>query len=230
MEVKLIVANGKQAGKVIPVAVHKFLIGRGEGCHLRPQCSEVSRTHCAILIEEGVAIIEDCGSTNGTFLNDHRLSERRELKDGDRIRVGMLALEVRLSVGIGSEKKPKVHTIQEAAARTVASPPAVGDELDISGWLGDESTLELAPTRKQPATAGDTISGKAGDTMAGKSMEDTGTMPAPNVEKKSEAKKEKNAPAKSAGKLRHPPLKPTAGDSGAAADNALRHFFHRRKP
>ena len=53
MEVKLIVANGKQAGKEIPVAGHTFLIGRGEGCQLRPQCSEVSRKHCAILIEEG---------------------------------------------------------------------------------------------------------------------------------------------------------------------------------
>ena len=183
-----------------------------------------------ILIEEGVAIIEDCGSTNGTFLNDHRLSGRRELKDGDRIRVGLLALEVRLSVGIGSEKKPKVHTVQEAAARTVASPPAVGDDLDISGWLGDESTLELAPTRKQPATAGDTISGKGGDTIAGKSLEDTGTMPAPHIEKKTEAEKKKNTPAKGVGKFRHPSAKPTAGDSGAAADDALRHFFHRRKP
>lgn len=230
MKIKLIVASGKQAGKEIPVAGHKFLIGRGERCQLRPQCSEVSRKHCVILIEEGAATIEDCGSTNGTFLNDQRITGRQELKDGDRIRVGMLGLEVRLSVGIGSEKKPKVHSVQEAAARTIASVPAGGDDLDISGWLGEESTLELTPTRKQPATAGDTIAGKGGDTIAGKSLDDTGTMPAPHVEKKSEAEKKKERPAKAAGKLRHPPAKPTAGDSGAAADDALRHFFQRRKP
>ena len=66
-------------------------------------------------------MIEDCGSTNGTFVNDQRISERQELKDGDRIRVGLLGLKVQMSVGIASEKKPKVHTIQEAAARTVAA-------------------------------------------------------------------------------------------------------------
>ena len=105
MKIKLIVASGKQAGKEIPVAGHKFLIGRGERCQLRPQCSEVSRKHCVILIEEGAATIEDCGSTNGTFLNDQRITGRQELKDGDRIRVGMLGLEVRLSVGMGSEEE-----------------------------------------------------------------------------------------------------------------------------
>ena len=165
-----------------------------------PSSSEVSRKHCAILVEEGAAAIEDCGSTNGTFLNDQRISGRQELKDGDRIRVGMLGLEVRLSVGIGSEKKPKVHSVQEAAARTVASVPVGGDDLDISGWLGDESTLDLAPTRKQPATAGDTIAGKSGDTITGKSLTTRG--PCLRRTWKRRRQKRRRTPAKGAGK--HP--------------------------
>jgi predicted component of type VI protein secretion system len=221
MEIKLIVASGKQTGKEIAVAGHKFLIGRSEECQLRPQHTEVSRKHCVILVDEGLATIEDCGSTNGTFVNDQRISGRRELKDGDRIRVGVLGLVVRLTVSVGSEKKPKVHTVQEAAARTVASPTIGGDDLDISSWLGDESTLELAPTRKQPVTAGDTLTGK--------SMDDTGTIPAPHLEKKEEAKK-KESPAKAVVKPHRPAAKPTPGDSGAAADDALRQLFHRRKP
>ncbi len=156
MEVKLVVANGKQTGKEIPIKGPHFLIGRGEGCQLRPQSSEVSRKHCDIVVEKGAAAIEDCGSTNGTFLNDHRITGRQELKDGDRLRVGVLALEVRVIAGAAAEKKPKVRSVQEAAARTVASPPAVGDDLDISGWLGDESnesTVDSLPNAR--ASAGD---------------------------------------------------------------------------
>jgi pSer/pThr/pTyr-binding forkhead associated (FHA) protein len=222
MEIKLIVAGGKQTGKEIPVAGHKFLIGRSEECQLRPQHTEVSRKHCVIVVEEGAATIEDCGSTNGTFVNDQRISGRRELKDGDRIRVGVLGLVVRLTVAAVSEKKPKVHTIQEAAARTLTSPIVRGDDLDISSWLGDESTLELAPTRKQPAATGDTLSGK--------SMDDTGTIPAPHLEKKKEEAKQKEPPSKAVGKPHRLPAKPAPGDSGAAADDALRQLFHRRKP
>lgn len=107
MEVKLVVANGKQTGKEIPIKGPHFLIGRGEGCQLRPQSSEVSRKHCDIVVEKGAAAIEDCGSTNGTFLNDHRITGRQELKDGDRLRVGVLALEVRVIAGAAAEKKPK---------------------------------------------------------------------------------------------------------------------------
>ena len=98
MEVNLIVANGKLMGKKIPVASSKFLIGRGEECNLRPQSSMVSRKHCVILVERDSAAIEDLGSTNGTFVNDERLAERRQLNNGDRIKVGMLELEVQLAV------------------------------------------------------------------------------------------------------------------------------------
>jgi pSer/pThr/pTyr-binding forkhead associated (FHA) protein len=229
MDVKLVVANGKQAGKAIPIAGPKFLIGRGEGCQLRPQSTEVSRKHCAILIEAGSASIEDCGSTNGTFLNDQRITGRQELKSGDRIRVGMLGLDVRLSAAVGGEKKPQVRTVQEAAARTIAAVPAGGNQLDISGWLGNGSTPDMAPANEQPAAVN--------DTLAGKSLIDTATMPAPppkkeaekQAERKEEAKK-KETPAKGVGKLRPPPAQTSARDSGTAADNALRQFFFRKKP
>ena len=121
MEVKLIVANGKQAGKEISVKSAKFLIGRNEDCQLRPQSHLVSRKHCAILIEEDSATIEDLGSTNGTFLNGEKLEGRRKLKSGDRIKVGILEVNVQLDVARAGRQKPKVHNVQEAAVRTAAS-------------------------------------------------------------------------------------------------------------
>ena len=84
MEVKLVVVGGVQAGKEIPVPAPKFLIGRGPECRLRTQSNLVSRKHCAILIEENAAAIEDFGSTNGTHVNGVKIQQRRRLKNGDR--------------------------------------------------------------------------------------------------------------------------------------------------
>jgi pSer/pThr/pTyr-binding forkhead associated (FHA) protein len=220
MEVKLVVANGKQAGKEISVKSPKFLIGRNVDCQLRPQSHLVSRRHCAILTEENSAIVEDLGSTNGTFLNGEKLEGRRELKSGDRIKVGLLEVDVQLAVAVGGKSKSKVQNVQEAAARTAASASAGEDDFDVSRWLGEEDdALNVPPPAKKPAV-GD-------DTTTGTSLVDTTLMPvAPAPQKEEEKKKE--APAKATGKLNRS-AKPTANNSGAAADDALRHFFHRKK-
>ena len=87
MEVKLIVIGGKHPGQVIPVPPPEFLIGRAEECHLRPQSDMVSRRHCAIMQEEGVVVVCDFDSKNGTYVNGQRLTARQELKPGDRLKV-----------------------------------------------------------------------------------------------------------------------------------------------
>lgn len=227
MEVRLVIANGKQAGQEIPVKSPKFLIGRNDDCQLRPQSHLVSRRHCAILVEADTAIIEDLGSTNGTLLNDEKLVGRRDLKTGDRIKVGLLELEVRLSVGVGGKSKPKVESIQEAAARTAAQAAASDDDLDVTSWLADDDAA-VAPKK---ATEKKQV--PFDETVAGTSLMDTATMPAnPLAAKKTEKEKEpepkKEGPAKTVTKF-NKGAKPTANNSGAAADDALRQFFHRKK-
>jgi len=224
MEVILVVANGKQMGKKISVSSSKFLIGRGEECHLRPQSSLVSRKHCIILIEENSAAIEDLGSTNGTFVNNEKLEQRRELKNGDRIKVGILGLEVQLAVS--GKKKADIPSVQEAAARTVAAASVAEEDFDVSRWLGEDDGATTNAPRKA-SSIGD-------DTMAGKSLVDTTTIPIPpphkeDEEEKKKKKKEPQQPAKAVGKLLRP-AKPATDSSGEAADDALRHFFHRKKP
>jgi pSer/pThr/pTyr-binding forkhead associated (FHA) protein len=225
MEVKLVVVSETQTGREIPVAGAKYLIGRGEDCQLRPQSSLVSRKHCAILTEEGVVAIEDFGSTNGTFVNDERITQRRELKNGDRIRVGTLTVELRLHVGVGGPNRPKVADVEQAV-HTVAQGAAANDDIDVSGWLGEEPESPVAPS----AFSSQSTLAIGGDTFAGKSMLDTSALPKRQThpKKKEEAKeKPKESPTKTAGKK---PVKPMTDNSGQAADNALRQFFHRKKP
>lgn len=229
MEVKLVVTNGKQAGTEISVKGNSLLIGRGEECNLRPQSSLVSRKHCQLEIAESAVSIEDFGSTNGTFLNDQRIEGRRELHNGDQVRVGMLTFEVQLSISVGGQKKPVVRSVQEAAARTAGSSPSLTEDMDISGWLDEEGGEVNAPTRRVPVASG--------DTMAGKSLLDTSTLPV--VPKKPEEKEQEHAqehvhedpqhpPKKPVGKMKRS-NKPTAENSGAAAEDALRQFFRRKK-
>lgn len=222
MEVKLVVQSGKLAGTEIPIVGDKFLIGRGENCHLRPQSSMVSRKHSLIQVGEGSATIEDCGSTNGTFLNDKRITQRCELHNGDRLRVGMLGFEVQLIVSVGGKKKPKVLSVQEAVARTAGSSPSLTEDLDISGWLDEDGVSDSTPTRQEPVPSD--------DTMTGKSLTDTSALPASQPKQEEKAKEEKTPPPKkTSGKLKRP-ARPMAENSGAAAADVLRQFFHRKKP
>lgn len=53
----------------------------------------VSSTHLRIYEVEGQAMVEDLGSTNGSFHNGNRLAGARLLHPGDRIQVGYTVLE-----------------------------------------------------------------------------------------------------------------------------------------
>jgi predicted component of type VI protein secretion system len=218
MEVKLVVVGGKLAGREIPIGSHEFLVGRGPECHLRPQSSSVSRKHCAILIDKGVASVVDFGSTNGTFVNDEQVEQRRELRDGDRLRIGILELDVHVAVSVVAKSKPKVHSVQEAAARTVAAAAANEDDM-VSGWLEDDVTDDNAT---QPIKKAASVS----DTAASKSVHDTAAMPAPVTQ--TAPKPKEKTPPKVVGKF-HVPAKPMAENSGAAANDVLKQFFSRKK-
>jgi pSer/pThr/pTyr-binding forkhead associated (FHA) protein len=139
MEVKLIVLGGKREGREIPVPGPEFLIGRADGCHLRAGSDRVSRRHALIRIKAGSVTVEDCGSKNGTLVNDKQTEGEQRLKTGDRLTIGPLEFEVQLAVNVGGKKKPKVKNVQEAVSRTVEA--SVDDDMDISAWLeGDDGT------------------------------------------------------------------------------------------
>lgn len=60
------------------------------------QAYGVSRQHAAILRKVDMFQIVDLGSTNGTYLNGHRLEphQPRILRDGDHVQLGLLAIAV----------------------------------------------------------------------------------------------------------------------------------------
>jgi len=225
MEVKLVIVGGKLAGKEIAVRTRQFLIGRGQECQLRPQSHSISRKHCVIFVDENGAAIEDLKSTNGTFVNGQRIEKRQELKNGDRIKVGLLELEAKLLVSVSGAMKPKVHNVHEAAARVVAAASSPGDDLDISSWLENDDNDPDAETVTWPTKK----PSDADETLVGKALTETTTSHGSPPKKTDDAEKTKGKkPVKPVGRFQNR-AKPAAESSGEAAGDMLKQFFSRKR-
>lgn len=78
----------------------EMLLGREETCDIVIPVRQISRQHLRIVMEGGIAVVEDLKSKNGTWVNGYRLTGARELEDGDEIRI---AKDIRLRfVGSGA--------------------------------------------------------------------------------------------------------------------------------
>lgn len=64
------------------------IVGRQADTDLRLDARDVSRRHARILTEADGFFVEDLGSSNGTYLNNTRLSGKQQLKEQDRIQIG----------------------------------------------------------------------------------------------------------------------------------------------
>src|SRR3954452_10412892 len=63
----LVVLAGVSAGEMFKITMAKTVIGRGPSGALRLTDDGVSREHCQLVLEGERVVLEDLGSTNGTF-------------------------------------------------------------------------------------------------------------------------------------------------------------------
>jgi pSer/pThr/pTyr-binding forkhead associated (FHA) protein len=73
----------------------ELVIGRGDKCHIILDDSYVSQVHARIFPRGGSVVVEDLGSTNGTYLNRKRVSAPSELQRGDKVKIGRTVMELR---------------------------------------------------------------------------------------------------------------------------------------
>jgi len=89
----LTVYEGPDLGRDFPLEEGRTLAGRDLETGIPIRDSAVSRNHLALVVDgSGDCVLEDLGSTNGTFVNGERI-ERRRLRPGDRIQVGSTLLK-----------------------------------------------------------------------------------------------------------------------------------------
>jgi FHA domain len=65
-----------------------IVLGRGDRAEIRLEDPFASSRHARIYEQGNIVVIEDLGSTNGTYLNEEVLETPRPLHPGDRLRIG----------------------------------------------------------------------------------------------------------------------------------------------
>ncbi len=64
------------------------VLGRGDQAEIRLEDPFASSRHARLVRQGGVVVLEDLGSTNGTYLNEELLAGPQPLHAGDRVRIG----------------------------------------------------------------------------------------------------------------------------------------------
>jgi hypothetical protein len=64
------------------------VMGRGDQAEIRLEDPFASSRHAKLTRQGGIVVLEDLGSTNGTYLNEELVSGPQPLHQGDRVRIG----------------------------------------------------------------------------------------------------------------------------------------------
>ena len=92
---QLIVTEGGLKGTRIGLTGAPVLIGRADDSTLVLTDDYASTRHARITLQDGMWIVEDLGSTNGTYLGQRKLDGPVPLEIGVPLRIGKTVLELR---------------------------------------------------------------------------------------------------------------------------------------
>jgi pSer/pThr/pTyr-binding forkhead associated (FHA) protein len=82
-----------ERGRAYPLG-DELTLGRAAGCTVTVDDTYVSQIHARVFAREGQYLVEDLGSTNGTYLNRKKVSGPMVMQRGDRLQVGNTVLEL----------------------------------------------------------------------------------------------------------------------------------------
>ncbi|MGV9980162.1 FHA domain-containing protein [Micromonospora wenchangensis] len=88
----LTVAAGPMRGASFRVRPQPQVIGRAPTADIAVADAHLSRRHAEVRLTDDGVLLADLGSTNGTWLNDRRITDAEPLTDGDVIRLGRTEL------------------------------------------------------------------------------------------------------------------------------------------
>jgi two-component system cell cycle response regulator len=84
----LVVLAGASVGEMYKIEGAKTVIGRGQKAQIRLLDDGISREHAQLVVLKDRVVLQDLGSTNGTYCNGLKVEANKELVDGDKILVG----------------------------------------------------------------------------------------------------------------------------------------------
>jgi pSer/pThr/pTyr-binding forkhead associated (FHA) protein len=109
---------------------------------------EVSRRHARFRQVDSAPAVEDLGSTNGTFLNNRRISGITELSEGDRLRFGNTVWRL----GAGAEPGTTGDRVPTALRQVIPTEAAPGEAVRFSPARAPRPILGGSAARRFEAT------------------------------------------------------------------------------
>jgi pSer/pThr/pTyr-binding forkhead associated (FHA) protein len=92
---QMVVTAGPLAGQTFPLTDAQITIGRADDATLVLTDDYASTRHARIFPQDGQWIVEDLGSTNGTYLDRQKVTQPTPVPVGVPIRIGKTVLELR---------------------------------------------------------------------------------------------------------------------------------------
>lgn len=83
-----------QRGRSYPLG-DELSVGRAAGCQVTIDDTFVSQIHARVFARDGQFLVEDLGSTNGTYLNRKKVSGPMVMQPGDQLQVGNTVMVLR---------------------------------------------------------------------------------------------------------------------------------------
>ena len=105
-----VVVYGANLGKAYYLQQPEQIVGRSLTCDIQLDEDSVSRAHARIAVEHQVTTVCDLDSTNGVFVNGHRV-QRATLKDGDRLHLGETVLKYLSSTNTESKFHEDIYRL-----------------------------------------------------------------------------------------------------------------------
>src|SRR3954468_17000156 len=136
------IVEGPDAGRQVPLET-VVDIGREPSLPLHlDQDHQASRRHARITAQGGRAIVEDLGSTNGTYVNEQPIHSPRILTPGDRVRTGLTVLELR-----------SAQQVQDRPSAVQVRPDITAVDNQVLAPVPEPQLAQVAPTPPPGPTA-----------------------------------------------------------------------------
>lgn len=84
----IVIESGAGRGNSIELPANDIVIGRDYSNYIVVDDGKVSGNHAKLIFNNGVWVVTDLGSTNGTFVNGGKVVGQQQLSNGDKIKVG----------------------------------------------------------------------------------------------------------------------------------------------
>jgi serine phosphatase RsbU (regulator of sigma subunit)/pSer/pThr/pTyr-binding forkhead associated (FHA) protein len=146
------ILKGTNQGQRLPLGQDRTILGRNRDCHVVIEFPAVSREHANILRVNGKFYIEDCGSRNGTFVNNQKIEGRTPLKENDRIKICDFLCTFHEAAGaaapaalkpLPASLRPDEPDLEEPTAETTATVEATLARMSSSQLLESQPAEKL---------------------------------------------------------------------------------------